>query len=132
MAKRKTTLALEEFKTTVRRKEHASLMKEFENNGCEILDDSQTVTRKANKSDFFSHPVHNLPRHASKYNIFVTLVPPDFALDVFLERARDREHGLCFNKGGNNIWTVDVTEYLVMRMIAIRLQMYATMDRKCG
>ena len=90
MAKRKTTLALEAVKTTIRRKDPASLMKEFEDDGWEILDDSQTVTRKANESDFFSHPVHNLPQHASKYDIFVTLVPPDFALDVFLERARDR------------------------------------------
>ena len=110
MAKRKTTFALEAVKTTVCRKDRASLMNEFEDDGWEILDDSWTITRKANKLDFFSHPVHNLPRHTSKYDIFVALVPPVFALDVFLERARDREHGLCFNKGGNNIWTVDVTE----------------------
>jgi hypothetical protein len=132
MAKRKTTLALEEVKTTVRRKDRASLMKEFEDDGWEILDDSRTVTRKVNEWDFFSHPVHNIPRNASKYDIFTALLPPDFAFDVFLERARDRDMGLCFSKGGNNIWTVDATEDLAMRLIAIRLQVHATMDKKCG
>ena len=132
MVKRKTTLALEAVKTTLRRKDRASQIKEFEDDGWELLDDSRTVTRKANKWDFFSHPVHNIPRTASKYDIFTALLPPDFAFDVLLERARDRDMGLCWSKGGNNIWTVDATEDMAMRLIAIRLQVHSTMDKKCG
>ena len=132
MAKRKTTLALEAVKTTFCHKDRASLINEFDDDGWKILDDYRNVTRKANKSDFFSHPIHNIPRNSYKYKIFVALVPPDFSLDVFLERARDREQGLCFNKGVNNIWTVDAREELAMCMIVIRYQLHATMDRKCG
>ena len=106
MAKRKTTLALEAVKTTRRRKDRAFLLNDFEDNGWEILDDTRTVTRKTNKSAFFSSPVHSIPRLATKYDIFVALLPPAFALNILLERAHDRDGGLMLNMGNNNYWTI--------------------------
>ena len=132
MAKRRTSLASEAVRTYIRRKDRASILKDFNDNGWEILDDTRTVTRKGDESEFSASPVHIIPRLASKYDIFFRLLPLEFALDVLLERAHDRDGGLTFHKGNQNYWTVEATEDLAMKIIAIRLQVHANMNSNCG
>ena len=82
MSKRRSSLALEAARISRRQKDDAILQKEFSDGGWKLLDDSRTVTRRASMSEFFSHPIHDLPRYATKYEIFVALLPPAFLNDV--------------------------------------------------
>ena len=105
MTKPKTPLALEAVRTTRCRKDRVFMLKDFEDNGWwEIIDDTMTVTRKTNESAFFSSPLHSIPRLATKYDIFVALLPPAFVLNVLLERAHDRDGGLMLNLGNRTIY----------------------------
>ena len=124
MTKHRTSLALEAIWTTWRRKDSATLQKEF-------TDDSWMVTRKANMLEFFANPIHDLPRYATKYELFTALFPPDFLHDVLVERGHKRDGGLSFNKGNKNVWTVEDSEDLAMRIITVRLQVHTSMDRQC-
>ena len=81
-------------------------------------------------SKFFSHPVHDLPRYATKYEIFVALLPPAFLNDVLKERAHDRDGCLSFNKGNKNVWTVEASEDLAIRIITVWLQVHSCMDKQ--
>ena len=105
MTKPKTPLALEAVRTTRCRKDRTFMLKDFEDNGWwEIIDDTMTVTRKTNESASFSSPLHSIPRLATKYDIFVALLPPAFVLNVLLERAHDRDGGLMLNLGNRTIY----------------------------
>ena len=73
MTKPRKSLAFAAIRTTWRRKDAASLQREFSGDGWELLDESWTLTRKSEMSEFFSVPVYALPRYASKYDIFNAL-----------------------------------------------------------
>ena len=96
MTKPRKSLAFAAILTTRRRKDAASLQTEFTGDGLELLDDSRTLTRKAEMSEFFSAPVYDLPRFASKYDIFTALLPPDFAKDVLVEKGSRQRRGPFF------------------------------------
>lgn len=81
-------------------------------------------------SKFFSHPVHDLPQYATKYEIFVALLLPLFLNDGLKERAHDSDGGLSFNKVNNNVWNVEANEDLEMRIMAVMLQVHLCMDKQ--
>ena len=70
-------------------------------------------------------PCHNISRHAAKYDVFTRFISPYDTQGILNERAFQREGGLYLNKGNNNICTLDGTEGLAMRIIAVGLHIYA-------
>ena len=78
----------------------------------------------------FFHPVHNLSQYTTKYEIFISLLPPAFLNDFLRERGNERDGGSSFNKGNKNVCTVEANEDLAMRIITVRRQVHSCMDKQ--